>query len=229
MKIDIISDTICPWCYIGEKKFEKAVALLHETRPDVKFDVRWRPFQLGPDTPKEGVDRKASLKRKFGDGEHMKAISKVLKEAGAAEGIVFDFEAQKTTPNTLDSHRLIHWSEAAGCQPQIVEALFIAYFIEGRDIGDAKVLAEIADACGMDGALVAELLAGDKDLDLVAQEDRMAREMGISGVPTFLINDNFMIGGAQDPETLCRLFLKVIEKEESRAAEGIALQEQMKS
>lgn len=228
MKIDIISDTICPWCYIGEKKFEKAVELVRETRPDVQFDVRWRPFQLNPETPKEGVDRKASLKRKFGDGDHMKAIAQTIKAAGTAEGIAFNFEAQEKTPNTIDSHRLIRWSETAERQPQVVEALFKAYFIDGRDIGDAKVLSEIAGACGMDVNLVADLLASDKDLDLVTQEDTLAREMGISGVPTFLINDSFMIGGAQDPETLCRLFLKVIEKEEARVAEGIALQEKMR-
>lgn len=228
MKIDIISDTICPWCYIGEKKFEKAVELVKESRPDVNFDVRWRPFQLSPETPKEGVDRKASMKRKFGDGEHVKAIGQTIKAAGAEEGIAFNFEAQEKTPNTLDSHRLIRWSESAGCQPEIVEALFQAYFIEGRDIGDATVLSEVAGACGMDAGLVAELLGKDTDLDLVREEDTLAREMGISGVPTFLINDSFMIGGAQDPETLCRLFLKVVEKEEARAAQGIALQEQMR-
>lgn len=228
MKVDIISDTICPWCYIGEKKFEKAVALVKETRPDVTFDVRWRPFQLNPETPKEGVDRKASMKRKFGDGDHAKAIGRTIKAAGTEEGIAFNFEAQEKTPNTLDSHRLIRWSESAGCQPQVVEALFQAYFVVGRDIGDAKVLGDIAGACGMDAELICELLGKDTDLDLVREEDTLAREMGISGVPTFLINDSFMIGGAQDPETLCRLFLKVVEKEEARAAEGIALQKQMK-
>lgn len=228
MKIDIISDTICPWCYIGEKKFDKAVELVRAERPDVKFDVRWRPFQLNPETPKEGVDRKASIKRKFGDGEHLKAMAQTIRDAGTSAGIAFNFEAQEKTPNTLDSHRLIRWSETAGCQPQVVEALFKAYFVEGRDIGDTNVLTEIAGACGMDAELVCELLGKDTDLDLVRDEDTLAREMGIGGVPTFLINDSFIIGGAQEPETLCRLFLKVIEKEEARAAEGIALQEQMR-
>lgn len=228
MKIDIISDTICPWCYIGEKKFDQAVELVREQRPDVKFDVRWRPFQLNPETPKEGVDRKASMKRKFGDGAHLKALSESLREAGASAGITFNFEAQEKTPNTLDSHRLIRWSESADCQPQVVEALFEAYFIEGRDIGNADVLAEIAGACGMDAELVVELLGKDTDLELVEEEDNLAREMGIGGVPTFLINDSFIIGGAQESETLARLFLKVIQKEEARAAEGISLQEQMR-
>jgi predicted DsbA family dithiol-disulfide isomerase len=228
MKIDIISDTICPWCYIGEKKFDRAVELVHEVRPDVKFDVRWRPFQLHPETPKEGVDRKKSMKRKFGDGPHLKAMSDTLRAAGSEAGINFNFEAQDKTPNTLNSHRLIRWSESAGCQPQVVEALFQAYFIEGRDIGETRVLVDIAGACGMDAKLVADLLAGDTDIDLVTKEDVLARERGITGVPTFVINDGFMIGGAQDPETLCRLFLKVVEKKEARAAESIALQDRMK-
>lgn len=228
MKIDIISDTICPWCYIGEKKFEKAIELVHEERPDVKFDVRWRPFQLHPETPIEGVDRKKSMKRKFGDGPHLKAMSDNLKNAGTEAGIAFNFEAQDKTPNTLNSHRLIRWSESAGCQPEIVEALFKAYFIEGRDIGNADVLVDIAKSCGMDADLVADLLTKDTDMDLVRHEDNQARELGISGVPTFLINDGFMVGGAQEPETLARLFLKVVAKEEARAAEAIALQEQMR-
>lgn len=228
MKIDIISDTICPWCYIGEKQFEKAIELVREARPDVKFDVRWRPFQLHPETPLEGVDRKKSMKRKFGDGPHLKAMSDNLRKAGAEAGITFNFEAQEKTPNTLNSHRLIRWAESANCQPEVVEALFQAYFVEGRDIGDATVLVDIAEACGMDSALVADFLARDTDIGLVQEEGNLAREMGISGVPTFLINDGFMVGGAQEPETLARLFLKVVEKEEARAAQGIALQEQMR-
>lgn len=220
MKIDIISDTICPWCYIGGKKFEAAIALVRQDRPDVEFDIRWRPFQLHPETPKEGVDRKASMKRKFGDGAHLKAMSENLHNAGKDVGIDFNFEAQEKTPNTLDSHRLIMWAESAGCQIEIVDALFQAYFLDGRDIGDRDVLVDIARTCGMDAELVADFLTKDVDIKVVTEEDILAREMGISGVPTFLINDGFMIGGAQEPETLARLFLKVISKEEQRAAEA---------
>lgn len=220
MKIDIISDTICPWCYIGGKNFDAAIEIVRQERPDATFDVQWRPFQLHPETPKEGVDRKKSMKRKFGDGEHLKAMSENLRNMGKEVGIDFNFEAQEKTPNTLDSHRLIMWSKSAGCQPEMVEALFQAYFLDGRDIGNRDVLVEIAREQDMDADLVADFLDKDVDVKIVSEEDIMAREMGITGVPTFLINDGFMIGGAQEPETLARLFLKVISKEEQRAAEA---------
>lgn len=210
MQINIISDTICPWCYIGERKFSQALKTITKERPDISFEINWRAFQLSPDTPKEGVDRKKSLKRKFGDGDHARAIYENIRQAGADAGLQFNFEAQERTPNTLDSHRLIRWSNFDGCQAEVVEALFKAYFMEGRDIGKAEVLIEIARDNGMDGDLVGELLASDADEEVIRAEDRASREQGIGGVPAFVFDNMFTIGGAQETETFERILRKII-------------------
>lgn len=154
MQIDIVSDTVCPWCFIGKRRIERAMAL----RPDVKFDVVWRPYRLDPSIPREGVDRRAYLKAKFGDSPRTSAMGEAIRSEGESEGIAFAFDKIARSPNTLDSHRLIRWSANAGKQDQIVERLFQAYFIEGQDIGNSAVLSEVAAKAGMDGALVARLL-----------------------------------------------------------------------
>lgn len=215
MKVDIVSDTICPWCYIGEKKFEEALIHIKAQFPELPIEINWRPFQLHPETPKEGVNRKEAMKRKFGNGRQAREISKNITHNGATVGIKFNFEAQEKTPNTLDSHRLIKWAKAAGCQEEVVEALFRGYFTEGKDIGDANVLTAIAGEAGMDAAIVSDLLATDADESAVREQDIEAREMGISGVPAFIFNDKFTLGGAQDVETFVRIMNKVIEKLEA--------------
>jgi predicted DsbA family dithiol-disulfide isomerase len=214
MQIDIISDTICPWCYIGEKQFDKALAIVKAERPDVAFETSWRPFQLSPDTPKDGVDRKASLERKFGSGRHAREIYKNIARAGAEVGIRFNFEAQDRTPNTLDSHRLIRWAGPQGCQDKVVAGLFKGYFIEGRDIGNIQVLSEIASENGMDAQIVQDLLKSDADIDQVKSDAAQAQELGITGVPAFVFNKKFIVGGAQDIDTFVRLLQKVISKME---------------
>lgn len=198
MQIDVVSDTVCPWCFIGKRRLDRALA----ARPDIAFDVRWRAYRLDPTVPKEGVDREAYMQAKFGD---TRVMSDALLEAGLCEGIAFAFERIAKRPDTLDSHRLIRWSEFAGKQSEIVERLFKAYFEQGRDIGDDRVLVEIAAEAGMDAELVAELLAGDADSDLVEQEDALARRMGITGVPTFIFANKYMISGAHDAETLLNI------------------------
>lgn len=216
MQIDVISDTVCPWCYIGKRRLERALSL----RPQITFDVRWRPFQLDPSTPPEGVDRKAYMERKFGSSDKIKPIHTALLKAGDDEGIAFAFEKITRTPNTLNSHRVIRWAHSLGVQNDLVERLFQSYFVEGADIGHLKVLAAIADGVGLDGELVEELLSSDADVESVTREDTMARKIGINGVPTFLIGGKVLVNGAQDAEHLVRVIDTVAAGTEGAAATG---------
>jgi len=209
MQIDIISDTVCPWCFIGKRRLDAAVA----QRPDLGIEINWRPYLLDPNVPKEGVERRAYFRAKFGDGERVKGMRDTLKAYGDELGIAFAFDKAEMRPNTIDSHRLIRWASGVGVQDAIVEALFKAYFEDGRDIGDSKVLTDIAASCGMDGELVEDLLASDADLDLVNREAGQAGQLGVQGVPAFVFEGKYMIVGAQDTETLVRYFDKIVEKQ----------------
>ena len=206
MQIDIVSDTVCPWCFIGKRRIGRAMAM----RPHVNFDVFWRPYRLDPTIPREGVDRRAYLKAKFGDSPRSSAMGDAIRAEGAGEGIEFAFDKIAKSPNTLDSHRLVRWAASAGVQDDMVERLFRAYFIDGRDVGDPAVLSAIAGEAGMDGELVATLLAGDADLEAVEREAGLANEMGISGVPTFIFDSKFMISGAREAELLVRVIDKAL-------------------
>lgn len=219
MQIDVVSDTVCPWCFIGKRRLDRALAM----RPEVDAQVFWRPYRLDPSIPKEGVDRKAYLKAKFGDGPRNSAMGDALRSEGAAEGIAFAFDGIAKTPNTLDSHRLIRWAGGQGVQDGVVERLFSAYFLEGRDIGDAGVLADVAREAGMDFELVGELLAKDADLAVVEREAGMANQMGISGVPTFIFDSRFMISGAREPEILARIIDRAMQaRQQQPEASGAA-------
>ena len=200
MQIDVISDSICPWCYIGKRRLEKAIA----ARPDIAFDVIWRPYQLNPDTPREGYDRKAYMQAKFGGTDQAKGVYKVVQATAKEEGLEFSLEKQKRLPNTLDSHRLNHWAHTAGVQDAVIEGLFRAYFMEGADIGDPAVLVKVAKEAGMDSGVVAKLLAGDADRELVLREETVARRMGVSGVPCFIIDQRQVMVGAQETDMLLR-------------------------
>jgi len=199
MQIDVISDTVCPWCFIGKRRLMRAMAM----RPNIAFDVKWRPYRLDPTIPKGGMDRQAYMRTKFGD-DPMKIVEmyKQIAAEGAKDGIEFDFAAIKRRPDTLDSHRLIRWSEAAGVQDEVVERLFIAYFENGEDIGDVRVLADIADLCGMDGVEVAQMLESDADAALVEREDQIAHEMGVTGVPAMIFGSKLAVSGARDADML---------------------------
>ena len=210
MQIDVISDTVCPWCYIGKRRLERAMKL----RPQIQFDVRWRPFQLDPSTPKEGVERRAYIERKFGSSEKIKPIHNALLEAGAAEGISFAFDKIVRTPNSINSHRLIRWSHSAGVQDAVVELMFKRYFTEGADIGDIAVLARIGADAGMDHELVEEMLNSDADREKVEHEDTMARKIGISGVPTYLVGGKVLVTGAQDADHLAHVIDRVANESE---------------
>lgn len=216
MQIDVISDPVCPWCYIGKRRLERALSL----RPDVEFEIRWRPFQLDPTMPAEGVDRAEHLVRKFGSVEKLRPMQAVLEQAGLEYGIAFAFDKIRRAPNTLNAHRLIRWSHSLGLQDEMVESLFRSYFVEGKDIGDIKVLAGIGDVVGMDGELLEELLTSDADVESVAQQDSMARKFGVQGVPSFLIGGRALVTGAEDPEALVAMIDRVLSDAEGTAATG---------
>ncbi|WP_299847225.1 DsbA family oxidoreductase [uncultured Roseovarius sp.] len=204
IKLDIISDPICPWCYIGKTLLDQALA----QRPDHPFVIEWHPFQLNPDMPAEGMDRHAYLEGKFGgkDGA-IKAYAPVLERAEQA-GLKIDFAAIKRTPNTINAHRLLHWAGIEERQDAMAMALFAAYFDEGRDIGDAEVLADVADSLDMDGAMIQRLLETTADLEDIRARDTQFREMGITGVPTFIVGGQQAVPGCQPAE----LWLKVIDE-----------------
>ncbi len=210
--IDVVSDAVCPWCFIGKRRLEKAIAL-----SDVPVAVRWHPFQLDPTIPPEGKSRRAYLEAKFGTAERIAELHANIEAAGASEGIDFAFDKIKVSPNTLDAHRLIRWAAEHGRQEAVVEALFRAYFLEGRDIGDREVLAELAANAGMDRARVAERLASDEDRREVSAEIASAQQIGVTGVPTFIIASRYGVVGAQAPATLAQAFA---EAAAAVAAEG---------
>jgi len=214
IRLDILSDPICPWCFIGKTHLDKALA----QRPDHPFVIEWHPFQLNPDMPKDGMDRRAYLEGKFGGKEAaVRAYAPVVEHAGQA-GLPIDFEGMKRTPNTIDAHRLIQWSGVENRQTEVVDALFQAYFVDARDIGDADVLADVADTSGMDAAVVRRLLQSDADRDEIAERDARARSMGVSSVPTFIVDGKHAVPGAQPPE----LWLKVIDELLENAADAAA-------
>ena len=208
MQIDVISDTVCPWCFIGKRRLQRAM----DMRPAISFDVKWRPYQLDTTVPRTGMDRQAYMRMKFGDDpKKIVEMYKLIAAEGDKEGIAFDFAAITRRPNTLDSHRLIRWAAAAGVQDEVVERLFIAYFENGEDIGDIRVLADIADVCGMDGVETAQMLEDGTDLELVAREDQIAREMGITGVPAMIFGGKLAVSGAREAEVLASVIDRVTE------------------
>ena len=193
IRLDIFSDPICPWCLIGKTLLDRAL----ESRPDHPFAVAWHPFQLNPDMPREGVDRRTYLEAKFGGKAQAVEVYARVAEAARNAGLEINFEAMERTPNTLDAHRLIHWAGLEGRQNAVVDALFRAYFREGRDIGDPAELVQIAAAAGMDGDVAARLLATEADRDDLIARDRDARQKGVSAVPTFLVAQQYVLSGAQ--------------------------------
>ena len=200
ISIDVVSDVVCPWCFLGGKRLQAAIAAIK----DIDVTVRWRPFQLDPTIPPEGKDRKEYMRAKFGDGDRLKQVHANLVSLGAVEGISFDFDAIRVSPNTLDAHRVIRWAGTAGeaVQNRLVEELFSRYFERGENTGDAGVLIEAARAAGMDAAVVETLLPTDADADAVRAEIGTAARMGVTGVPCFLLEGKYAVMGAQDTAVL---------------------------
>jgi predicted DsbA family dithiol-disulfide isomerase len=218
--IDIISDTVCPWCFIGKRRLEAALRL----RSDYEYQIGWRPFQLNPELPKGGMDRRQYLALKFGGGDRAQQIYSQLHSAGLHESIRFDFEAMRRQPNSFDSHRLIRWAAEIGAQDAVVEQLFRRYFTAGADIGSRAVLLEVARSCGMDADEIRRRLDSDRDRKLVREEELVARRMGVNGVPCFIVDRKYAVSGAQDPSVLVNVFdlaaRDIQEAETRQAAEG---------
>jgi len=208
IKLDIISDPICPWCFIGKANLDRAL----EAAGDHPFSIEWHPFQLNPDMPAGGMDRRDYLETKFGGKEGAVRTYAPVVEAAEAAGLAINFEGIARTPNTLDAHRLIHWAGLEGRQTPMVAALFRAYFQEGRDIGDAGVLADIAEAVGLDRAMTERLLAGDGDRADIAARDAHARARGVTGVPCFIIASQHALPGAQPPELWAKVIAEITEQ-----------------
>ncbi|MHA6685310.1 DsbA family oxidoreductase [Mesorhizobium sp. A556] len=197
--VDVVSDVVCPWCFIGQKRLDKAIA-----DSGIEVQVNWRPFQLDPTIPSEGKDRHEYMLGKFGSDERIREIHARIEPLGAAEGIFFAFDAIKVAPNTLNAHRVIRWAGAAGeaIQNRLVRRLFQLNFEEGKNLGDASVLIEAAREAGMDAAIVETLLPTDADVEAVQGEIATASRMGVTGVPCFLLEGKYAVMGAQDAQTL---------------------------
>ena len=210
-RVDVVSDAICPWCWVGKRNLEGALDILAREDGE-RFEVHWRPFQLNPDMPREGVERAAYRAAKFGSLERSRALDAQVAEAGAAAGVAFRHERMLRTPNTVDAHRLIRLAGEAGpvVQNRVVESLFRAYFHDGRDIGDRAVLAAVAGEAGMDAEAVARSLAGAEGEAEVREEDAGFRRLGLSGVPTFALQGHVLFSGAMPPATMADAFRKAL-------------------
>lgn len=208
VKLDILSDPVCPWCYVGKAFLDRAL----EGAAGHPFAIEWHPFQLNPDMPPGGKDRAAYLAAKFGGNTG--AMEARISQMAAEAGVEIDWAKVTRIPNTLDAHRLIHWAGLEGRQTPVVAALFRAYWREGRDIGDRAELALVAGEAGMDGAMVARLLDSDADAGDIRARDAHARERGVTGVPTFIVDNRYVISGAQP----AALWTQVISELAGRAA-----------
>ena len=215
-RIDVISDAICPWCYIGKRHLERALAILD--KQGLHFTVAWHPFQLNPDMPAEGVDRAQYRIAKFGSAERSRQLDERITETAATVGLEFHLDKLTRTPNTLDAHRLIRLAGQRGVQDGVVEALFEGYFCDGADIGNAEVLTRLGVEGGLEHDDVTTMLTSDAGLKEVAAADRMARNAGIQGVPSFALQGHVLFSGAVPAEEMAQAFRRAWEILKNRAA-----------
>ena len=214
MRIDIVFDTVCPWCFVGKRRFDRALKL----RPNLKPEVRYRSFLLNPDLPPEGVDRREYLERKFGGSHQFDRIAEALVYTGKAEGITFALDKIKRTPNSANSHRLVRLANTLGRQHDAVELLFKGFFERALDLGNAEVLIDLALELGIERRVAAAHLAGENDLNAVYTENARMHRLGITGVPCYIFNEGRAIAGAQEPEILVRTFDMAATQESDRPA-----------
>lgn len=210
MRIDFIADVVCPWCYLGWRRLEKALAM----RPDIEATVTWRPYQLDPTLPEEGVDRHHYMAAKFPNSERRAEIGKVLDQAAAEDGISWNLADIPVSPNTNAAHRLIRWAQGEGLQGPVLEGVLAAYFTEMRDIGDPLVLADIGATAGMDRLRLLQAFSEGVDKDAVSREHFQAHQAGVSGVPFMIFDGKIAVSGAEPPERL----VKAIDKAREMAA-----------
>ena len=213
--IQVVSDVVCPWCFIGKRRLEKAVKLLGQP-----VEIHWTAFQLNPAAPKGGMDRKEYRIHKFGSAEYARQLETRVVEAGREEGIDFQFDQITRIPNTFDAHRLIWLAGREGVQDAVVERLFRAYFIDAEDAGDASVLARIGREAGIDRTVLEPLWDGDLGVEDVAKEEELARRYGVSGVPAFFVNGVPVTSGAQQPELLAHVFGQVLGADGAQCSVG---------
>ena len=213
--IDIVSDVVCPWCYIGKRRIEKALALVQ----DVPVEVHWRPFFLNAWVPREGISREEYLTTKFGSVEAYNGIAKRVVAAADDEGLIYRPDLVKRQPNTIDCHRLIHWADAEGYAAEMKQRLMELYFRDGGDLTDTEVLVQAAADCGLDPDDMRRRLATDEDVALVSGQAQEAADKGISGVPTYVLAQKYAVSGAQPPEMLARAIRQVSAEVNAQAAE----------
>jgi predicted DsbA family dithiol-disulfide isomerase len=201
LTVEVVQDLVCPWCFLGLRRLQR----LLRRRPDLGFEVVWRPFLLNPDMPRVGMPRADYVVRKFGGEDRARRLYASIAEIGRSEGVLFRFDRIRRTPSSVDAHRLVRFAAAYGRGAETVEALFSAHFTDGRDIGDPGVLIGVAQACGLDAAAARRFLYSDAETDAVHAENLRAHRLGINGVPCFVIGGRHAIAGAQEPEVLERL------------------------
>ena len=215
VRIDVVSDVVCPWCFIGKRRLEKALAL----KPEIPVEVHWHPYFLNDWIPREGMSREEYLTTKFGSPERYKGIAQRVSAAAAAEGLVYASDKMKRQPNTTDCHRLILWADAQGKAPAMKQKLMDLYFTEGGDLTDRETLVKAAADVGLDAGAVRGDLAGDKDVDAVGAEAQRAKEAGIDGVPCFIFAGKYAVSGAQAPEYLAEMIERAALENGTEAAE----------
>jgi predicted DsbA family dithiol-disulfide isomerase len=215
LTIDVVSDVVCPWCFIGKKRLEKALAL----KPDIPVQVRYHPYFLNPWVPREGMSREQYLTTKFGSPERYQGIAGRVAAAAAAEGLTYATEKMTRQPNTLDCHRLILWAQETALSPQMKQRLMDLYFTEGADLSDREVLVQAAADVGLDADVVRERLASDADVERVETAANAAKDAGIDGVPTFILGGVAAVSGAQAPEVLANAIEQIANNREQFLAE----------
>ncbi|MDX2223557.1 MAG: DsbA family oxidoreductase [Rhodospirillaceae bacterium] len=209
MRVDIVYDTVCPWCYVGKRRFERALKM----RPHLKPQLRFRSFLLNPDLPMQGVDRREYLERKFGSSAQYDRIVEALVFTGKGEGITFALDKIKRTPNSANSHRLVRLAQILNRQNEAVDAVFSAYFERGLDIGNVEVLVRLGDEIGLDKQMVYAHLTAETDLNAVYAENARMHRLGITGVPCYVFNESRAIAGAQEPDILVRMIDMTVAEE----------------
>lgn len=202
LHIDVISDIVCPWCFIGKRKLERALA----ERKKVAYKIEWRPFQLNPDMPRDGMPRDAYFNLKFGGRNLTAQTYNTIKKAARQEGLYLNLESIQRQPNTFNTHRLIKSAAVEELQSEIVESLFQRYFFKGDDISRKNILLEVATDAGMNAAMVENIFSSNSDINLIIEEEKIARHIGITGVPCFIINGKYAISGAQEPSVMTNIF-----------------------
>lgn len=214
LTVDVISDVICPWCYIGKRRLEKAIAAIGKP-----VEVRWHPFQMNPTMPKEGISRREYRTKKFGSWERSQELDAQVVSVGKEEGINFAFDRMERTPNTLDAHRLIWLADRKGVQDAVVEALFWAYFTEGKDFGQRQTLLDVVADAGLERSTAEAVLNGNDGMEAIRESEELSRRHQVDSVPFFIINGQITLAGAQHAETFLEAFRQSLQQE--RAREGV--------